>query len=209
MKKSKLLIFTLITAITIFSCKEVKKEEQKEEQNTTVASPKFTVDKTASTISWTAYKTTDKVPVKGSFTKFSIENQPNGTNIKEAINGLAFKIPVSSLYTKDTIRDAKLINSFFGSMTNTSDISGTLHFTDEKLTADISMNGISYTFPMNYAFNGNKVMIDAEINLDNWKAQAAIEALNLVCKELHTGPDGISKTWNDVLIQIVIEFQES
>jgi hypothetical protein len=205
LKKSILLLLTIFITITFFSCKEVKKKELEKTTNKVLV-----VDKEKTTINWTAYKTTDKVPVKGTFTKFSIENQPSGTTVNEAINGLSFKISVNSLATNDTIRDGKLIQSFFGSMENTTEISGKIKISSETSgTAEITMNGISQTFPINFSIANETATINATIDLNNWKAQAAIDALNLVCKELHTGPDGISKTWNDVAIEVLISFQES
>lgn len=40
------------------------------------------------------------------------------------------------------------------------------------------------------------------MDLKNWKAQAAINTLNVVCFDLHKGEDGISKTWSEVKIEI-------
>jgi hypothetical protein len=205
MKKTLLITLTIFTTVLFFSCKDTKKNDQE-----TTKTSYLVVDKEKTAINWTAYKTTDKIPVKGSFTKFTIENQPNGTNPKEALNGLTFKIPVNSLATNDTIRDAKLINYFFGSMENTVEISGEINISsDTEGTAKISMNGISQTFPINYVVANNNATLNATIDLNNWQAAAAIEALNVVCYELHMGPDGISKTWNDVAIEVIISFQES
>lgn len=51
------------------------------------------------------------------------------------------------------------------------------------------MNGISHQLPINYL-----IYIEAVMDLKNWKAQAAINTLNVVCFDLHKGEDGISKT---------------
>lgn len=200
MKKITLLLITIITLTITFSCNETKKKEQEKSAPT----QELKIDAENTTIQWTAYKTTDKVPVKGSFAKFSVENKLEGNTIEEALNGLKFKIPVNSIVTNDTIRDAKLIKFLFGSMENTAEISGILHITSNSKTAEITMNGISQTFPINLTVNDNIATIEATIDLDNWKAQAALEALNIACNELHTGPDGISKTWSDVKIEVNI-----
>lgn len=200
MKKSIFISLLFFVAITIVSCKSDKKTEKKKPTN----SERYYIEPNNSKINWIAYKTTDKVPVKGEFTEFSIENSKEGTTVIEALNGVQFKIPVSSLSTKDTIRDGKLKKSFFGSMINTSEITGTIHIdndTSGKVT--ITMNGVSQDLPITYSIEGQMITIEAVMNLDNWKAQAAIEALNVVCKDLHTGADGISKTWNDVKIEVI------
>jgi hypothetical protein len=65
------------------------------------------------------------------------------------------------------------------------------------------MNGISQQLPITYVISDQMVSFEAVMDLDNWKAQTAIEALNLVCKDLHKGEDGISKTWSEVKIEVV------
>ena len=201
MKKLNLLSLLLIASLFFVSCKEKTKKHESEK---TITEKVFLVDTETSSINWIAYKTTDKAPVKGVFSTFSIENPIKGTSPKEALDGLKFSIPISTLQTKDTIRDEKLKKFFFGSMENTVHITGTLHMTnDTSGKAEITMNGISHSLPIKYVISDQMVKIEAVMNLDNWKAQAAIKALNIVCNDLHKGADGISKTWSEVKIEIV------
>ena len=202
MRKLLFLSLFIVSTLTIVSCGNDKKAKKQSEKTTVEKT--FSIETKTTTINWTAYKTTSKIPVKGQFTKFTIENSKNGNSVKEALDGLKFSIPVSSLFTKDTIRDGKLKKFFFGAMEDTQEIKGTLHFTNESSgTADITMNGISQTLPINYIIEGQMASIEAVMNLDNWKAQAALEALNLVCLDLHKGTDGVSKTWSNVKIEVV------
>ena len=201
MKKLNLLSLLLVTSLLFVSCKEKTKKDESEK---TISEKGFLVDTETSTINWIAYKTTDKVPVKGIFSTFTIEKPTKGTSPKKALDGLKFSIPISSLQTKDTIRDEKLKKFFFGSMENTAQVTGTLHMTnDTSGKAAITMNSISHSLPITYVISDQMVKIEAVMNLDNWKAQAAIKALNIACKDLHTGADGISKTWSEVKIEIV------
>lgn len=200
MKKSIILSLLCVITLSMASCKNDKKQETK----APAAEKGFSVESKTTTINWTAYKTTAKVPVKGQFTEVTIENTKKGATAKEALDGLKFSIPIQSLFTKDSIRDNKLKKFFFGVMTNTSQITGTLYMRDDTSgNAEISMNGISQKLPITYTVKDQMVTIEAEMDLDNWQAQAAIEALNVVCKELHTGEDGVSKTWNEVKIEVV------
>ena len=199
MKKLHLLSFLFIAALTFVSCKESKKEEIEK----TTEEKGYLVDTDNTSINWIAYKTTNKTPVKGTFTDFTIENQPKTTNALEALNQLKFKIPISSLATNDTIRDGKLIKHFFGNMVNTNEIKGILHLGNNNSgTAKITMNGITQQLQVTYQVNDNLVDIEAVMDLENWKAQAALDALNVVCFDLHKGVDGISKTWSEVKIEI-------
>jgi polyisoprenoid-binding protein YceI len=198
MKKIHVFPLLLLTMTLLNSCKENVKKEVKPAEKT------YTVLADSTTINWTAYKTTAKVPVKGQFSKVTIENAKKDTTVLGALNGLKFQIPISSLITKDTIRDAKLKKYFFGSMKNPSTITGTIHINKENgSTVDISLNGITKELPIAYIVTDNKVTIVGNMELDNWQAKAALEALNVVCKDLHSGADGISKTWSDVKIEVI------
>lgn len=206
MKKLQLLILLAFTVSILQSCKEIKKEETNDQSKTENS---LIIDKETTTINWTAYKTTSKIAVNGQFNEFS--NSPIlGNTVKEALNGLAFKIPINSLHTNDTIRDAKLKTFFFGNLADTAEITGTLNIdTENSGNAKISMNGISQTIPVIYTINNQTVTIESVLNLENWNALAALEALNAVCFDLHKGEDGISKTWSEVKIEITLNFKNA
>ncbi len=202
MKNSKTTIYSIsLIIILVFSisCKETPKE--KIESNTTKF---FFVDSKSTSIKWIAYKTTSKLPVKGEFTQVEIDTtNRNSTSVNEALNNLSFKIPINSLVTNDSIRDGKLKQFFFGTMENTSEISGIIHLLNENSgTVDITMNGITQSLPISIVISDQMATIEAILDLDNWKAQAAITALNTVCGKLHSGDDGISKTWSEVKIEV-------
>ncbi len=187
----------LVTTLYVTSCKKKEKKEAKSTEKL------FSVEAKTTAINWTAYKTTSKIPVKGKFSKLTIENTKKASSALEALDGLKFSIPISSLFTNDTIRDGKLKKFFFGTLKNTSLISGTINMNNETSgSVDITMNGISQVLPIAYVISDQMVTIEAIMDLDNWQAQTAIEALNAVCKDLHTGDDGITKTWSEVKIEV-------
>ncbi len=193
--KHLILLSTILIAFSLNSCKkEIKK----------VAKAKYHIETKTTTINWTAYKTTAKVPVKGIFKEVQITNAKTAENPYDIFNGLAFSIPVNSIDTKNVNRDTKLIQSFFGSMKDTKNLKGIIHLGEKgKGTIDLTMNGITAKLPMTYIISGQLAEINATLNLDNWKAKLAIDALNIACKDLHKGEDGVSKTWNEVAIHIV------
>jgi len=198
MKKIYLLVLLIITVTVVISCKKNVKDEKP------LTAKMYTVMADSTIINWTAYKTTAKVPVKGQFSEITIENVKNDSTMLGALNGLKFKIPVNSLFTNDTIRDGKLKKFFFGSMENTSVIKGIVHMNNENTsTVELTMNGITRELPIAYIITDNRVTIVGNMELDSWQAKAALEALNMVCKDLHTGDDGITKTWSDVKIEVI------
>lgn len=199
----KLFFPLLILALSIVSCKKEVKEKEVEK-----AISQYSLNAESINLEWTAFKTSDKVPVKGTFTKIDLKNSPIGGNPVEVIENLKFSIPVNTIFTKDTIRDGKLKKFLFGNMMNTSTIDGEVSLNDDGTgEALISMNGMDKAVPLNYEVNGENIKITAAFDLNNWQAQAALEALNEACFELHKGPDGVSKTWSNVEILVNVKTQ--
>ena len=197
MKKRLTFGLLLLVAVVLFSCKNTTKKEEKSD------SKNFSIDSRTTSIKWIAYKTTSKIPVKGEFSKVLMDSLKTGSTAIEVLNNLKFTIPVNSLFTNDTIRDGKLKKFFFGTLENTTNILGEIHIENETSgMVDITMNGITQSLPITFFADGQMVTIEAVMDLDNWKAQTAISALNTVCAELHTGEDGISKTWSEVKIEV-------
>lgn len=203
----KLIIITLFLGLATYftSCKTEEKKQTKQKVEKTYP---FSLEKATNTIGWIAYKTTGKIPVKGTFKKIDITKNGYGNSAKEAINNTEFSIPVSSIFTSDVSRDFKLKKFFFGVMDNTKLLSGKLQIqTDSTGTAAITMNNVTANLPFSYSINGKEFKLSATMVLDNWKAQNAIDSLNIACKDLHKAADGVSKTWDDVAINITTVFK--
>ena len=192
------LIFLLLFSV---SCK-------KEKTTTTdknIAVQKYLVDTKNSVINWTAYKTTEKIPVKGVFKEVRIINEPKGANPVEVLNNLEFEIPVASIFSNDSIRDHKLLTFFFGVMENTLQIKGKFSPKENgQGMVHLTMNGLTKDLPFFYEVNGETIDINANMNIDHWQGQAALKALNEVCSDQHKAVDGVSKTWNEVTLNIQI-----
>jgi hypothetical protein len=213
MKKISIISFLIIaTAFNFSACKsEAKKEESKETTTTEIEAPKstaaFAVANATNDIMFTAYKTTEKIGVGGWFKQIDVVSGGEGDSVKEAIHNTEFSIPVSSLMTKDTSRDYKIQKFFFGVMENTEMLSGKLMITDDATgLAQIKMNGITQDVPFSYTVEGKTFKMNATIDVGNWKATAALASLNKVCELLHTGGDGVSKTWSEVALNITSTF---
>ena len=165
----------------------------------------YTIDAGKSTMQWTAYKTTDKLPVKGTFTEIEIQKSIDGSSAAGALDGMEFEIPVNSIFSNDTIRDAKLGKFFFDVMENTMSLKGVFSVEDEgKGKLALTMNGMTRDLPFDYTMSQDTILVKATMDLNNWEAQTALESLHKACYELHKGPDGVSKTWDEVGISAKI-----
>ncbi|MCI2230102.1 YceI family protein [Polaribacter sp. MSW13] len=205
MKKVVIVAFLTVIAFNFSSCKsEAKKETSKEVSK---VDAKFSLKKAKNEINFTAFKTTEKVPVGGQFKKVDIISGGEGNTIKEAINNTEFSIPVSSIFTKDTSRDFKIKKFFFGIMDNTKLLSGKLVIENDSVGyTNIKMNGVTEKIPFQYTIENNSFSLKATMDVTKWNAADALAALNKECFDLHKGADGISKTWNEVLLNITSTF---
>ena len=202
MKKIYTLLLVLSVSINLTSCKS-----EKTEAKNTAEKAAFSLKKSENEINFIAYKFTEKKGVGGQFRQVKITSGGSGNSIKEAINNTEFSIPVSSIFTKDSSRDYKIQKFFFGVMKNTKLLSGKLMIENDSIgSANINMNGISEKVPFKYTIVDNTFAMKATMDVSNWNALEALASLNKVCEALHTGADGVSKTWSDVTLNINCKF---
>jgi len=200
----KVILCLLASSLFITSCK--KETKQSEVTTQEEAPPTYSVDASTTEINWTAYKTTAKTPVKGIFTSLNIDKPIHSDSKQGAFANLEFNIPVSSFFSKNDIRDNKIKTLFFGVMKETTLISG--HFSnitgneeEGAMSLNLKMNGEIVAIPMKYTISDNNVEINGTItDLMDWKMDTAFKSLHKACELLHTGEDGISRTWEDVAI---------
>ena len=206
MKNLTKLVFALLI-VQFLACSTEKKEDKNSAKTEKESKAQFVLNDATNSVQWTAYKTTEKVPVKGKFTQVNITSGGEGNSVKDAIHNAEFSIPITSIFTSDSSRDYKIRKFFFGVMENTKLLSGKLVIENDSLGyADITMNGITEKLPFSYLINDKKFSMATKMDVLNWNAKSSLDSLNLICKELHKGLDGISKTWAEVAINITSTF---
>ena len=189
-------LFVIIQLFFFVSCSApVKSEsinEPEEKQLTEKQDYVYTLGEVL--IKWTAFKHTAKAQVGGAFKSAVVKEFTESTNLNTAVSGVTFEIPVNSTSTNDTIRDYKIVNSFFKTMVNTDNITGKIISLDNNGTGllAINMNNVevqkSFSWEMDQTTK--EIYIKTAIDVLNWGAQSSLDALNEVCLEQHTGPDG-------------------
>lgn len=203
MKKIALLFFTF--GIVAVSCKKEEKTEVPVTTEVEAGTLKIVSDSTK--VSWTAYKTTEKIGVGGSFTEITLNDTKTGTSPEAILEGATFSIPVSSLFTDNDDRDSKLKEFFFGVLKNKELISGTLNFSEGKCLLTIKLNDVEKQIPVTHEFIDNRFSINSTIDLVDFGAEGAVASINKACYDLHKGADGVSKTWNEVAISGSVLFE--
>jgi len=203
MKNLKLIALGMIL-ITAIGCKDSKKSNDEVATETPTTQATYSVVNDSTKVSFIAYKTTDKAAVGGVFKEITLTNTGEGKTAFEALNGTKFSIPVSSLFTNDATgtRDPKILKFFFGVMKNTELISGEFKVSGKNsCSIDVTLNGETANIPLQYTEKSDtSLSFDGVMNIENWDGLAAIASINKACKALHTGKDGVSKTWSEVAV---------
>jgi hypothetical protein len=189
-------IAPLLGIVLLAACAGEPKQE-KTAENCTINFNRFKTK-----VGWTAYKTSTKVGVNGKFDQVSIKSIA-AKDIESVLTGLEFSINPKSVNTNNADRDNKVFNYFFSTMEMPNLINGgVLEAKAGKAKVMITLNNISKTTDMKYSLENNEFKMSGSINLEDWSAEESIKSLNDICYDLHKGPDGESKLWPDVAINI-------
>jgi hypothetical protein len=157
-------------------------------------------------VKWSAFKHISKAIVGGEFKDIIVNNFKDSSDLYSAIEGLSFQLGVNSTKTGDTLRDFKIYTSFFGTMLNTKYISGNITSLNKNKTGSvlINMNNVSKEVDFSWDIDQkHEFFLKTSIDVLDWNANSALNALNDVCLEKHTGPDGINKLWPNVDIVVI------
>ncbi len=199
-RKNKLFLLAL-GSILLISCGGDATQEQEVTDTETTCVYKY--DEASTSVGWTAFKYTEKTGVSGVFDKVNVLISESSDDMFKTLTGTSFTIPVESVNSKNEDRDAKINAHFFGAMNSTDLISGLVKSINaSEATVELTMNGVSKDYTGTVNVDGETVSFMSTINLTDFEAGFAIDSLNVVCNDLHTGKDGISKLWTEVDINV-------
>ena len=202
----KQLSISIIALAFLASCGQAPQQAESEtetpmEEKELTCQYMFNADSTM--VSWTAFKTTEKIGVDGKFDEIAISGTSTASVAQDVFANASFEIPISSINTANPDRDKKIQTFFFGSLAGSETLSGKLlSLEGNKGTVAIIMNGVEKQVEMDYSMENDAVLLETTINVGEWNAQAGIESLNKECYELHMAGDGVSKLWPEVAIRI-------
>lgn len=156
---------------------------------------------------WTAYKYTSKAPVSGTFNVIKLSQTKAGKSLTEALVGVTMSITPKSVESKNPARNKTIATKFFALFLNALEIKGevvNVKGDDNKgvVGIKISMNGISKVIGLDYNINKGALTATKSVSMLDFGLQKAWTSIHNACKALHTGKDGVSKTWKDVLLKV-------
>ena len=192
-----------ILAIFIASCGDQNSNTTTEEAVADSKPCTYSFEDGTTQVTWTAYKTTEKVGVSGTFDTLNITGLKTASTVLEVFSEAAFSIPVSSINTANPDRDQKIFQHFFSNMNETSMLTGNVTGVEgDKLNVSITMNGVTNATLLDINVTDSLVSLSGVMLLADWNALESADALNKVCFDLHKGGDGVSKLWPDVKLDI-------
>ena len=166
----------------------------------------YEYDANGTTLSWTAFKTPKKAPVKIKFTKFKITATKMPT-LEQMFASATFEVNSQSVDSGDKARDAKIMQFFFKKMMGGNNIKGkVLKAEADKLEVEMTMNKVTKTVPMSMKFDETTSMatLTGKVDVLEFALKDNLAALTKACMEKHEGV-----TWPDVELELVAKIKKS
>lgn len=197
MKKFKNIALAFSAAILLASCADETTPTVETEDESPVCF--YTYNSGTTTMEWTAFKFTEKAPVKGTFTEINVDGTLESDDPMMILSSLSFSIPTSSISSQNEDRDGKIVKHFFETI-GTDKLTGKVVKLDDNGEAilEVTMNKMAKEVKGKYTFTDGKFDFSATIDVATWDAIPGINALNAICKDLHTSTDGKSKLWSEI-----------
>lgn len=167
------------------------------------ANCKYSFQSETSKLNWTAFKTPQKVGVKGGFTEFKIKSKTSDS-ILNVIKSATFTVNTASVSTGDKARDAKIAKFFFNADKAKVGIAGKVNsITSGVAQVEYTINKTKKIVPMTIVVKDDLATLSGKIDVLDFMLNDQLTALNTACSQLHQG-----KTWSDVEISLEASFKK-
>ena len=205
----KNILLTIASSLLLISCGGETEKETASQINK-VCKKGYDVDST--TIGFGGFKYTEKTEVKGIFEKFTVEGTKVADTPEEVFANATISIPISTIETKNPNRNKRIEEDYFGKMESTFLIKGSIVKFNKganEVIINITLNKVSKDITLNYSTSGDVIKINGELNILDFDASKALRSIHTVCEALHTGSDGVSKTWAEANLYITSKLKKS
>ena len=159
-------------------------------------------------VAWTGYKTPKKVGVEGGFLAIVYKGKEEAVTVPALLLKSQVMIEVNNVDSKNSFRDAKLVQFFFNMMQGAVIVADVVSIKgDDKsgtLVVNVGMNNKAIDVPMTYTVNNGKLQAKGKLDLLDFNAQEPLKMLTLNCYALHEG-----KTWSDVAVRFSFDINKS
>ncbi|MFT6880803.1 MAG: hypothetical protein ACI8UX_002098 [Psychromonas sp.] len=181
----KKVVLGLLVASIFTACSSSSTSESEETIDVSEASA-HNFDITKTSLTWTAYKTPEKIGVPATFDEITL-------------SGNSFIINTKSVNSNNEIRDGKLVKYFFNNLSDSLITGSYGNVTDGVMPVTLKMNGIEKIVDFAVSVSDTATILSGTIDiLSDFSGNAALEGIAEACKQLH-----LNKTWSDVNLQVV------
>jgi len=168
----------------------------------------YSYNHSSTTLNWTAYKYSYKTGVSGTFDQIAFLGTKTAAHPIEVFENLSFSVNSNSVNSNSIFRDNNIIKYFFNQMITSDFITGKSNgylgdHSSGTIFISLEMNGMQKDLPFTYIVAGEKLSLEAELDLSDWNAIEALDFMEVCCKDLHTGTDGVHLLWPTVKIEII------
>ena len=173
----------------------------------------YSLDSKDVKMQWTAYKTTEKAGVKGTFTKVSLVGKTSATSLGALAEGLSMELDGASVESGNAGRNVTIKQFFFEKFAPAFGIKASVSKfegddTKGKIHIAINLNGVTKTLPFAYTVQDGVLEAKGTMLMPDFSLKAAFDSLHNACGTLHTGKDGVPKTWEDVELMVSSKFSK-
>ncbi len=166
MNRTFKLFIAMIIPLALISCgsEEENQNEQEVQEEVIIEDCNYTYNAEASSIMWTAFKTTDRVAVGGSFDSVLVMVPDSNSSVIEALRNASFTVYTESVSTNNPARDLTIKKYFFGTLADDGRLEGAIKIVEGNDvegggTVKLKINGVTRDIGFKYSVEDNLITI--------------------------------------------------
>ncbi|MEC7988288.1 MAG: YceI family protein, partial [Myxococcota bacterium] len=150
----------------------------------------------------------------GTFNTFTVSESKQAPNVMESLKDLSIEIDTSSVESNNPARNATIAGVYFAKFAPATQIKGKVISAagDNKqgtMKINMDMNGVSKDLDFTYEVKGEELEATGVMEMMDFNLKGPFDAIHEACKALHTGADGVAKTWTEVALKVTAQVKVS
>ncbi len=167
----------------------------------------YSIKEGSEKLKWTGFKYTNKTPVSGTFKDITYNQNKNAASMAELLESITFTINTDSIDSGNAARDTTLKKTVLGYLKNPGVISGEVKSaTQLDMKMELMMNEKT-PVSMKLETEDGRMTATGSLDLMNHGLKKSYDSVHIACKGLHTGDDGVSKTWSTVDLMLEADYE--
>lgn len=159
-------------------------------------------------LKFTGYKFTSKEGVSGTFKDIRWQYPRQAKTIEEALSQASMEIDSYSIDAGNEARNTNITEALFKNWGAQKVKAKVLAVDSDKalLRTQLQVGELTKEIPLRYRIEDNELVLNGSMDLLALGFKQAFAKLAETCKGLHTGADGVAKTWSEVDLELRAKF---